>query len=162
MEFNDKIKNHMNTTLVFADPSDRLADVIFRMSTAKTEMVIVKSKGSLQGIITETDIYYTLVKDVFPKALKQTGLSKDLNEIKIIDLMRGPPAQKVMAACESYGWHPCVDVYEDDPLENAIFVIQRSGVHHLLVLDKKNNIVGTLSSSDIIKGFGQGKEHKEK
>jgi CBS-domain-containing membrane protein len=34
--------------------------------------------------------------------------------------------------------------------------MQRSGLHHLLVLDKKNKLVGTLSSHDIIKSFSRG------
>lgn len=157
MEFKDKISNYMNRSIVYTTESERLADVIFKMSRAKTDLAIVKSKDELKGIITETDIYYALVNEVFPQSIKKTE-GKDINDIRIIDLMRGPLTQTVMASCESYGWHPCVDVFEDDPLENAILVIQRSGVHHLLVLDKNNNLVGTLSSGDIIKGFGRSKE----
>jgi CBS domain-containing protein len=160
MEFHDKIKNHMNTTIVYTTEHERLADVIFKMSQAKTDIAVVKTKDTLQGIITESDIYYALVHEVFPQEKKKTIPTKDLNNLTVIDLMRGPPAEVVMASCESYGWHPCIDVFEDDPLENAILVIQRSGVHHLLVLDKENNLVGTLSSGDIIKGFGTSVEQK--
>jgi CBS domain-containing protein len=158
MEFTDKIKNYMNSTIVFTTESERLADVIFKMSQAKTDMAVVKSNDTLRGIITESDIYYALVHEMFSKEMKKVERNKDIENLTIIDLMRGPPAEKVMASCETLGWHPCVDVFEDDPLENAIIVLQRSGVHHLLVLNNKNEIVGTLSAGDIIKGFWRNKE----
>jgi CBS domain-containing protein len=157
MEFTDKIKNHMNTSIVYTTGSERLADVVFKMSQAKTDIAVVKSNDKLQGVITESDIFYALVQQVFPRGMKQGGMRKDISDLVVLDLMRGPPAENVMASCESTGWHPCIDVFEDDPLENAIRVIQRSGVHHLLVLDSKNNLVGTLSAGDIIKGFGRNR-----
>jgi CBS domain-containing protein len=158
MEFTDKIKNYMNTTIVYTTESERLADVIFKMSQAKTDMAVVKSNDTLRGIVTETDIYNALVREMFSKEMKKAERDKNIDNLTIIDLMRGPPMEKVMTSCETLGWHPCIDVFEDDPLENAIIVLQRSGVHHLLVLDNKNKIVGTLSAGDIIRGFRRSQE----
>lgn len=64
MEFNDLIKNHMRKDIVYTTPDERLADVIFKMSHVKTDIAVVKSKDDLVGVITESDIYFALVKDV--------------------------------------------------------------------------------------------------
>ena len=160
MEFNDLIKNHMRKDIVYTTPEERLADVIFKMSHAKTDIAVVKSEDDLVGVITESDIYHTLVKGVLPDPVDQEKKPRDITDLKVVEVMRGPPAQKVMDSCENTGIHPCVDTFEDDTIENAIRIMQRSGLHHLLVNDKHNKLVGTLSSGDIIKSFGRSKAKK--
>ena len=154
MEFTDTIKQHMKRDIVCTTEDERLADVIFKMSNAETDIAIVKFKDDIVGVITETDIYFALVKEVFSE------ISRVIEDIHVIDIMRGPHAKMVMASCDPLGVHPCIDTFEDDTIENAIRIMQRSGLHHLLVLDKKNKLVGTLSSHDIIKSFtrSNGKE----
>jgi len=160
MEFHDLIKNHMRRDIVYTTIDERLADVIFKMSHAKTDIAVVKSKDDLVGVITESDIYFALVKDVLPDPVDKQKKPRDITDLKVAEIMRGPPAQKVMDSCERDGIHPCVDTYEDDTIENAIRVMQRSGLHHLLVNDEHNRLVGTLSSGDIIKSFGRSKVKK--
>jgi CBS domain-containing protein len=155
MEFTDTIKQHMKRDIVYTTEDERLADVIFRMSNAETDIAIVKFKDDIVGVITETDVYFALVKEVF------TEISRVIEDIPVIDIMRGPHAKMVMASCDPLGAHPCIDTFEDDTIENAIRIMQRSGLHHLLVLNKKNKLVGTLSSHDIIKSFSKSKA-KEK
>ena len=151
MEFTDTIKQHMKRDIVYTTEDERLADVIFRMSDAETDIAIVKFKDDIVGVITETDVYFALVKEVFSE------ISRVIEDIHVIDIMRGPHAKMVMASCDPLGAHPCIDTFEDDTMENAIRIMQRSGLHHLLVLDKKNKLVGTLSSHDIIKSFSRSK-----
>ena len=160
MEFHDVIKNHMRREIVYTTPEERLADVIFKMSHAKTDIAVVRSKDALVGVITESDIYYALVKDVLPDPVNPQNKPRDITDLKVVEVMRGPQAGQVMDSCERTGIHPCVDTYEDDTIENAIRVMQRSGLHHLLVNDKHNRLVGTLSSGDIIKSFGRNKQKK--
>jgi CBS domain-containing protein len=154
MEFTDTIKQHMKRDIVYTTEDERLADVIFKMSNAETDIAVVKFKDDIVGVITETDIYFALVKEVFSE------ISRVIEDIHVIDIMRGPHAKMVMASCDPLGVHPCIDTFEEDTIENAIRIMQRSGLHHLLVLDKKNKLVGTLSSHDIIKSFtrSNGKE----
>jgi CBS domain-containing protein len=157
MKFTDTIKQHMKREIVYTTEDERLADVIFKMSNAETDIAVVKFKNDIVGVITETDIYFALVKEVFSE------VSRMIEEIRVIDIMRGPRAKEVMASCDPLGWHPCIDTFEDDTMENAIRIMQRSGLHHLLVLDKENKLVGTLSSHDIIKSFSKSKgKAKEK
>jgi len=156
MEFIDTIKQHMNRDIVYTTEDDRLADVIFKMSNVETDIAVVKSNNTIVGVITESDIYFALVKEVFSE------VTRVIKDIHVIDIMRGPRAKEVMASCETHGWHPCIDTFEDDTIENAIRIMQRSGLHHLLVLDKKNKLVGTLSSHDIIKSFSRSKVQTKK
>jgi CBS domain-containing protein len=151
MEFTDTIKQHMKNDIVYTTEDERLADVIFKMSNAETDIAVVKFKDDIVGVITETDVYFALVKEVFAE------ISREIEDIPVIDIMRGPHAKMVMASCDPLGVHPCIDTFEEDTIENAIRIMQRSGLHHLLVLDKKNNLVGTLSSHDIIKSFSRSK-----
>jgi CBS domain-containing protein len=111
-------------------------------------------------VITESDIYYALVKDVLPDPVNPKKNTQNITDLKVVSAMRGPPAKKVMDSCENVGIHPCVDTFEDDTIENAIRIMQRSGLHHLLVNDKNNRLVGTISSGDIIKSFGRNKAKK--
>ena len=156
MEFKAKIKQFMNQNIVYTTEDERLADVLFRMSDAKTDIAVVRFKDTIVGVITETDIFYALVKQVFSE------ISRPIGEIAVIDMMRGPTTTQVMASCETQGWHPCVDTFEDDTIENTIRIMQRSGLHHLLVLDKKNKLVGTLSAHDIITSFSRNTERIKK
>jgi CBS domain-containing protein len=149
VKFTDTIKQHMKREIVYTTEDERLADVIFKMSNAGTDIAVVKFKDDIVGVITETDIYFALVKEVFSE------VSLVIEDAHIIDIMRGPRTKEVMASCDPLGWHPCIDTFEDDTMENAIRIMQRSGLHHLLVLDKKNKLVGTLSSHDIIKSFSR-------
>ncbi len=157
MEFQDLIKHHMRKDIVYATPEEPLADVIFKMAHAKTDIAVVKSNDDLVGVITESDIYQALVKDVLPDPVGEKNKPRDITDLTVVEVMRGPPAKQVMDSCERVGIHPCVDTFEDDTIENAIRIMQRSGLHHLLVNDKHNKLVGTLSSGDIIKSFGRSK-----
>jgi CBS domain-containing protein len=156
MEFTDTIKQHMKRDIVYTTEDERLADVIFKMSNAETDIAVVQFKDNIVGVITETDIYFALVKEVFGE------ISRAIENLHVIDIMRGPHAKEVMTSCDPLGWHPCIDTFEDDTMENAIRIMQRSGLHHLLVLDKKNKLVGTLSSHDIIKSFSRNKAKGKK
>lgn len=149
MKFTDSIKLHMNRDIVYTTEDEQLVDVLFRMSNAGTDIAVVRFNENIVGVITETDIYAALVKDVFPK------ITQVVEDLHVIDAMQGPAAKQVMVSCEAHGRHPCVDTFEDDTIENAIRIMQRSGLHHLLVLDKNNKLVGTLSSHEIIKSFSR-------
>ncbi len=161
MEFNNKIKDHMKTDVTYTTVEERLANVIFKMSKAEADIAVVKSKEDIVGVITASDIYSALVKEVFAKDAKETGGSTEIEDMKVIDIMRGPPAEKFMTACQLGGSNPCIQVHEDTTIKDAIRIMERSCLHHLLVMDDKNNLVGTISSNDIIRSFGRSKIQKE-
>ncbi len=151
MKFTDAIKLHMNRNIVYTTENEQLVEVLLRMSNAGVDLAVVRSNETIIGVITETDIFYALVNKVFPESSQVT------EDIHVRDVLKGPSAKQAMTSCEAHGWHPCVDTYEEDTIENAIRIMQRSGLHHLLVLDKNNKLVGTLSSHDVIKSFSTNK-----
>jgi CBS domain-containing protein len=162
MEFTETIKQHMRRDIISLTQDERLSDVISKMSTAAADIAVVKSStGDIAGVITESDIYFTLVKEVFPE---RTGgylkHSRNVNDMTVSDLLKGPLAEKMMSLCQNTGPRPCVDACEDDSLEDAIRILQMSGLHHLLVFDKNNRLVGTLSSHEIIKSLTLLEEKK--
>jgi len=161
MEFNDKIKNHMKTDIIYADVEERLASVIFKMSQGESDIAVVKSKEDIVGVITASDIYSALVKEVFSEEVKKAANAAEIKDMKVIEIMKGPPVKKFMSACQIGGSNPCVQAYEDTTIKDAIRIMERSGLHHLLVLDDKSNLVGTISSDDIIRSFGRSKIKKE-
>ena len=161
MEFNDKIKDHMKTDITYVEVEERLANVIFKMSKAEADIAVVKFNEDIVGLITASDIYSALVKEVFAEDVKGAGSSTEIEDMKVIDIMRGPPVKKFMTACQLGGSNPCIQVHEDTTIKDAIRIMERSGLHHLLVVDDKNNLVGTLSFNDIIRSFGRSKIQKE-
>jgi CBS domain-containing protein len=161
MEFNDKIKDYMKTDITYVEVEERLANVIFKMSKAESDIAVVKSKDDIVGVITASDIYSALVKEVFAEDVKGAGSSAEIEDMKVIEIMKGPPVKKFMSACQLGGSNPCIQAYEDTTIKDAIRIMERSGLHHLLIIDDKNNLVGTISFNDIIKSFGRSKVRKE-
>ena len=161
MEFNDKIKDHMKADITYVEAEERLANVIFRMSKAEADIAVVKSKEDIVGVITASDIYSALVKEVFAGNVKGAGGSVEIEDMKVIEIMKGPPVKKFMSACQLGGSNPCIQAHEDTTIKDAIRIMERSGLHHLLVMDDKSNLVGTISSNDIIRSFGRSKIQKE-
>jgi CBS domain-containing protein len=155
MKFDNKIKNYMQTDILYITIDERLADVIFKMSRTSTDIAIVKSKNDIVGLITTSDIYSALVKEVFRENNKVTETPRVIEDIKVIDIMRGPPTKKFMTSCQINGANPCIQTDENTSIKDAIRIMDKSGLHHLLVTGTKNKLVGIISSNDIIKNFGK-------
>ena len=78
----------METDLVYITVDERLADVIFKMSRAGTDIAIVKSKNDIVGLITTSDIYSALVKEVFEENTKVTETPRVIEDMKVIDIQK--------------------------------------------------------------------------
>ena len=151
----------MKTDIVYVTVENRLADVIFKMVEVGTDIAIVKSKGDIVGLIVATDIYSALVKEVFQEDAKKGEILKEIEDMKVIEAMRGPPTKNFMTSCQINGSNPCVQTDENTTIKGAIRIMEKSGLHHLLVTGKKNKLVGTISSNDIIRSFGKSKTKKD-
>ena len=161
MRFKDKIKNHMRTDVTYTTTEERLADVIFKMSKVGTDISIVKSKKDIVGLITASDIYSALVKEVFEENANGAEIPRDIEDIKVIEAMRGPPTKKFMTSCQIKGSSPCVQTDENTTIKGAIRLMEKSGLHHILITGEKNELVGTIASNDIIRSFGKSKAKKD-
>lgn len=56
MKYTDTIKQYMKKEIVYTTQDERLADILFKMSNAETDIAVVKLRDNILGVITETDI----------------------------------------------------------------------------------------------------------
>lgn len=164
MRFDDRlVKQYMKTDVAYVTSDARLADVVIKMGELQTGIVIVKSGDYIIGVVTSSDIYSALVKEVFSRSVKGVIVPvEELDDLKVLDMMRGPKTPQFMTSCQLDGTNPCVQIGENDTIEDAIKVMGVSNIHHLLVIGKDGQIVGTLSSNDILKVFGKGVNRMKK
>ena len=154
MKFDGKVKSYMKNQLVIINQDTRLADAVKQMRSAQSGIAIVKSGEVITGVITSSDIFSALVQGVFSESVEGILLSRDnIDDLKAINMMRGPLSVEFMTSCELGGTNPCIQLYEDDTIEDAIKVMEISSIHHLLVIGNDGDVVGTLSSNDILKAF---------
>lgn len=124
------VKDCMRTEFATVGIEDTFHDVKEKLIKQKTTVAIVRTKGGIAGMVTDTDV------------LAHSSAGKDLNLIKV---------KNRMSVCEIGGLNPCLQVFEESPVEEAAKIMAVSGVHHLLVWGKGGRISGVISSLDILK-----------
>jgi len=149
MNLNMKVANFMRKP-VFVELGTDMKKVADLMAKENTEVLVVREKGNIEGIITEMDLFYMLKNYAFPEI---AGHPQDLKDIKLVRAMMSKKSKDFMSACQLYGAHPCLMVGEEDTLENAIRIMVAGGETHLLVIGPKGDVTGTVSPKDIIKAF---------
>ncbi len=88
----------------------------------KVSSLLVKRKGKIYGIITDSDIIKKVV-------------AKGLNPSKV----------KVKEVCS----HPLITVKEDDDLDEISYKMKKHRIRKVVVINKKGKIVGIVSATDI-------------
>ncbi len=119
-------------------PDDSLGTAIKIMAQKNTSALVVKDEaGALVGIVTNSDVMYSLVNEL------------DLQETKISSFMTN---------CELISTkgtrNPCAQLDEDQDVLSALKVMYQAGVNHLVVSGHDGQPVGIVSSLEIIKLLG--------
>lgn len=135
---------------IFVELGTSMKEVADLMAKEKTDVLVVREKGTVEGIVTEMDLFYMFKNYAFPELV---GQPEDIKDIKLERAMMSKTSKDFMSACQLYGVHPCLMVGEEDTLENAIRIMVAGGESHLLVIGSKGDVSGTVSPSDIIKAF---------
>jgi predicted transcriptional regulator len=130
-----KIKDCMRTDIPSVTPDDTLALVREEMALRRADAVFVKDGEDIMGLITDTDIINTMASGKDPEKV----LARDF-----------------MTACELAGVNPCIQLHEEDELEDGLKVMADNSVRHLLVWGEGNKPVGVLCSHTILEK-SQGK-----
>ena len=120
-------------------PDDSLGTAIKMMAQKNTSALVVKDEtGNLVGIVTNSDVMYSLVNEL------------DLQETKISSFMTN---------CELISTkgtrNPCAQLDEDQDVLSALKVMYQAGVNHLVVAGHDGQPVGIVSSLEIIKLLGR-------
>jgi len=149
MDLNKKVGDFMRKA-VFVELGTNMKEVAELMAKEQTEILVVREKGNMEGVITEIDLFYMLKSYAFPEL---SGHPEDLKDIKLDKAMVAKVSKDFMTACQLFGAHPCLMIGEEDTLENAIRIMVAGGTNHLLVIGEKGDVTGTVSPMDIIKAF---------
>lgn len=133
MSLNDTIKKAIIKDTPEVGLEDTLETVIRKMVDECCSALVVKSNSELIGIVTDMDVI---------ESIRRNGLTR---EKKVADFM-----EKCELISEKWTKSPCVQLDEDESVENALKAMASAGVHHLLVTGAKNKVIGIVSSQALL------------
>lgn len=149
MDLTKKVVKFMKKP-IFVELGTDMKKVAELMAKEKTDILVVREKGKVEGILTAMDLFFMLKNYAFPEL---RGQPEDLKDIKLEKAMMKTTSKDFMSACQLYGPHPCLMVGEEDTLENAIRIMVAGGEYHLLVIGENGEVTGTVSPMDVIEAF---------
>jgi CBS domain-containing protein len=109
-----------------------LDDALMVMIERGRNSVLVMDDGRLAGLIDDTDIGRLVAKSV------------DIKRALVRDFV---------TACVLTGNQPCVQIKQDDTVMNALRVMDSWTARQIVVVDEKDEVVGTISVLDALKGW---------
>lgn len=112
--------------VVTASPNDTIRDAAKRMAQADVSTLPITHQGKLVGIMTDKDLRRRVLGQEIP-----------LDE----------PVSSVMTPDP-------ITMTLDDDLLSAMLVMSQKNIHHFPIVDSTNQIVGVVSSSDLLNRFG--------
>ena len=129
------IKEWMSKDLIIVDENTSLMRATRVMKENNIRRLPVLGSGKLVGILSDRD-----VKDASPSKMTAMDIHEFyyfLSEMKVKDAMTPTP----------------LTLHQDDLLERAAILILKNKISGVPVLDESGNLVGLLSSSDVVRGF---------
>ena len=111
-----------------------LDDALMIMIERGRNSVLVMDEGRLAGLIDDTDIGRLVAKNV------------DIKRALVRDFV---------TACVLTGNQPCVQIRQDDTVMNALRVMDSWTARQIVVVDEKDEVVGTISVLDALKGWNK-------
>jgi CBS domain-containing protein len=140
MESTEQIMGTQVAALMTPDPATvpyegTLDDALEVMIERGRNSALVMDEGRLAGLIDDADIGRLVVKGV------------DLKKALVRDFV---------TACILTGNQPCVQIRQDDTVINALRVMDSWTAHQIVVVNEKDEVVGTISVLDALKGWKKG------
>jgi CBS domain-containing protein len=132
MNLKEEIRNFVRKDAPSVTPETTLKETLERMVEKEFTAALVREGDQILGIVTDTDI------------IANVASGRDMREVK---------AKEFMSSCELLGTNPCLQLCEDESIENAMKVMAVGNIHHLLVWDTEGRPLGILSSGDLIKAL---------
>ena len=116
---------------------DTLETAIREMASNNTSALVVISGGELVGLVTISDVMFSLAHDRDP------GDTKNSSFMTKCDLIHREGTR-----------NPCAQLDEDQDAISAIKVMFAAGVNHLVVSGGKGKPIGVVSSLELVKLLG--------
>ena len=132
MSLKDTIRNAITKVTPAVALEDTLETAIRKMVDGACSALAVQSSGELIGIVTDMDIM---------ESIRRNGLAGKVSDFMV----------KCELLAEKGTKSPCVQLDEDESVENALKVMAGAGVHHLLVSGANNKVIGIVSSRALLK-----------
>ena len=129
------IKEWMSKNLITVDENTSLMRATRIMKENNIRRLPVLGSGKLVGILSDRD-----VKDASPSKMTAMDIHEFyyfLSEMKVKDAMTNRP----------------LTLHQDDLLERAAILMLKNKISGVPVLDESGNLVGLLSSTDVVRGF---------
>ncbi len=130
---NNTIRSAVRRKFPAVGIDDTLETAMKTMAQEKVSALVVKVGDELVGIVTTSDILYSLSNNDDPQ---ETRISSFMTKCEI--------------ASENDIRNPCVQLDEDEEIMSAVKVMYDAGVSHLLVSGREGEPVGMVSSIDIV------------
>jgi CBS domain-containing protein len=135
MGLNSEIREAVNRELPIVSANDSVRDVARKMVDANSTAVIVKVADKVAGVVTEMDMLLSFDR------------KDDLDATEI---------SRVMTPCELITPEgsntPCVQLDLSQSVENALGVMHKAGIHHLVITAGDNDeFYGVASILDVLK-----------
>lgn len=136
MTENKVIRQAIQRTFPTVGINDSLADAVDKMTVANASVLAVKIGEEVVGLVTIADVMYGLSKE-------KSGLETKISSF--------------MTSCDfdvsKQTRNPCLQLDEDEDALSAVKLMYDAGVNHLLVSGFNGEIVGIISSLELIKLF---------
>lgn len=129
------VSGQVNRSYTTVPYSGTMKDALDRMVGDGNNVAVVMDQDHLVGVVTVADIVHLAAEGT------------DLSNTSI---------RTHMEACTLSGAQPCIQVREDENLENVLKAMQHSGQNEVLVVTAENKVVGTLRALDVLKGWKKG------
>jgi len=142
-----RVEDLMTQKVFTVEPNDMIDRVFFLIHYEKVRHLPVVEKGKVVGIVSDRDLY------------KALGPKSNSNSIKA----EGQTELHVLPKKVTHIMHRGVITVETDTYASkAATLMAENRIGALPVVDKKNKLVGILSSTDILKVFAKLEHASEK
>ena len=133
MGLDDSIRKAVKKDVAMVSVDDNLRTAIRTMTDFAVTALVVHQAEAVIGLVTDMDLMLFLTQD------------QDLDAVKVAQCLT--PCELITARP---GQNPCVQLDEDQSIRNALKVMSVAGVHNLLVTGANEQVVGTISTRDLL------------
>jgi CBS domain-containing protein len=135
MALNSEIREAVNRELPIVSTNDSIRDVARKMVDGNSTAVIVKAADKVAGVVTEMDVLLSFDR------------KDDLDATEISRIMT--PCELITTKGSSNT--PCVQLDLSQSVENALGVMYKAGIHHLVITGNNDEFYGVASILDVLK-----------
>lgn len=134
MGMKDEIKNAVNWNAPAVDAAESMRTAIRKMAANHASALAVTSDGKVVGVLTDMDLMMAVDGNNDLDATRAAGC------MTACELLQGQAVKS-----------PCAQLDSSQTVENALGVMNKAGVHHLVISDPEKDRIGVVSIVDLLK-----------